>query len=329
MTVRGAISVDDLLAVASSRRPLDASDGRSGAELEVVTIGGRPFVLKHVGGDGDWIARASGDLDCRAVRVWTSGLLDRLPACLDHAVVAAGYGATRRHGALLQRDVGPWLVPPGDATLPLDHHRRFLDHMAALHATFWGVAEPAGLLPLEDRYLLLASTTVEVERARGRMPAPLAMVLPGLAALADLAPDAAEVVGRVLAGPSCLVEPLRRTPWTLLHGDWKAGNLGVGPDGRTILLDWSLPGPGPACADLAWYLAINAARLPEAKEGAIVHYRTALEHRGVDTSGWWEQQLGLSLIGAFAVLGWEKALGEPEELGWWVDQVGEAVRWVA
>ena len=55
----------------------------------------------------------------------------------------------------------------------------------------------------------------------------------------------------------------RRTPRTFLHGDWKLGNLGSRPDGRTVLVDWSLPGSGPPAAELAHYLALNVARFPD------------------------------------------------------------------
>jgi aminoglycoside phosphotransferase (APT) family kinase protein len=39
-----------------------------------------------------------------------------------------------------------------------------------------------------------------------------------------------------------LVAAFGETPATLIHGDWKFGNLGAHPDGRTILLDWGGPG---------------------------------------------------------------------------------------
>jgi hypothetical protein len=67
-----------------------------------------------------------------------------------------------------------------------------------------------------------------------------------------------------------------------LPGDWKLGNLGAHPDGRTILLDWTLPGAGPACWELCWYLALNRARPPEPKEAVIDRFRAALEHHGID-----------------------------------------------
>jgi hypothetical protein len=109
-----------------------------------------------------------------------------------------------------------------------------------------------------------------------------------------------------------------------LHGDWKMGNLGAHPDGRTILLDWAYPGSGPACWDLCWYLALNRARLPEPKEAVISRFRAALTEHGIDTGGWWQRQLDLCMIGIMATFGWEKALGDPGELGWWQNTVAGA-----
>ena len=105
-----------------------------------------------------------------------------------------------------------------------------------------------------------------------------------------------------------------------MHGDWKFGNLGSHPDGRTVLLDWAWPGRSGACTDLAWYLAVNCDRLPETKEDAIAAYRASLERRGVDTGAWWAQQLELALVGAFVQLGWSKT-GNPAELDWWTARI--------
>ena len=97
------------------------------------------------------------------------------------------------------------------------------------------------------------------------------------------------------ATPTSLGDALRTTPLTFVAGDWKLGNVGRRPDGRTILLDWAYPGEAAPCWDLTWYLALNRARLPESKEATIDHYRERLEHHGVDTADWWDRQLGLSL----------------------------------
>jgi hypothetical protein len=119
------------------------------------------------------------------------------------------------------------------------------------------------------------------------------------------------------AGP--LSDAVRTTPQTFLHGDWKFGNLGAGTDGRTILLDWAYPGEGPICHELTWYLALNRARLPigHTKETAIDELAGALRRHGVDTEGWFDRQLRLCLLGAVVQFGWEKALGDDDELGWW------------
>jgi thiamine kinase-like enzyme len=121
--------------------------------------------------------------------------------------------------------------------------------------------------------------------------------------------------------PGPLVDQLAASPQTFLHGDWKMGNLGSHADGRTILLDWAYPGRGPAALELTWYLALNAARLPERKDDAIAAYRAALEQRGVDTRGWWDQQLAASIVAIMVMFGWEKAVGGDDELAWWEARV--------
>jgi aminoglycoside phosphotransferase (APT) family kinase protein len=111
---------------------------------------------------------------------------------------------------------------------------------------------------------------------------------------------------------------LSSTPQTFVHGNFKLDNLGVTADGRTIVLDWEISGRGAPLSDLAWYLAINCRRLPQSKEAAIEAYRDSLERQGISTSGWWDRQLGLCLLGALVQFGWEKALsGYDDELAWW------------
>jgi hypothetical protein len=333
-----AASLEELLAAASApgcgvspwtREPLRRSDAKSEVAFERVVVGGERYVLKHLHCDGDWIARATGDLTCRPLQVWRLGVLDALPDCFDHAVVGAAAGLGR-HGwgaALLLRDVTDWLVPEGDIPLPLTQHRRFLDHMAALHATFWGFADTVGLMPLAHRYLFFGPWLWETEDALRSGTAVPPIAREGWARFPEAAPRATRVVLPLRDAPWPLVEALEETPATFLHGDWKAGNLGTGPDGRTILLDWAFPGRGPACTELAWYLALNAARLPEPYEDAIAAYRRALEDQGVDTRAWWERQLGLALLGALVQFGWDKALhGSAADLAWWEERALEGAR---
>ena len=114
---------------------------------------------------------------------------------------------------------------------------------------------------------------------------------------------------------------LQAGPQTLIHGDWKLGNLGR-KGSRTILLDWDRTGEGAPLVDLAWYLSVNCDRLPESKEDTIAAYRSALDDAGIDTGPWWDAQLAAALAGAFLQLGWSKT-GDATEFAWWSERLAE------
>lgn len=321
-----APSIDALVGGATERRPLKNADSKSGAVLESLTIGGEPYVLKVFDVRRDWALRASGDAGCRAVALWEHGLYDAVPGILDHTVVGAAREPGSPVAALLMRDVSPWLVPE-DAPVPLVDHRAFLDAMAAVHAAFWGWRDEIGLIPMTTRYVILAPWLTAFEAGRGGTDAVPAMVAPGWARVLGEVPEVAPLVRSLLDEPWPLVEALAATPWTFLPGDWKLGNMGRHPDGRTILLDWDRPGAGPALFDLAWYVAVNCDRIPESKEATLDAYRASLEAHGAGTEPWWDRQLGLALLGAFLTLGWSKG-GQPEELAWWSERIRDAHRWL-
>ncbi len=327
LTPRPAVaSIDELINGATERQPLVTGDGKSGSELELVVIDGERFVLKQLHPDADWTMRGFGDLACRPVVVWTTGLLDALPACIDHAVVGAATGLGRNGwgGALLLRDVGDHLFPAGDEPISLEHHRQLLQHLAEMCAAFWGPRwDVPGLLSLESRWSAFGPSWMECEAARGWPDAVPRIASEGWAQFAQRAPsDVASVVDALRHDLDPLVLAARQTPATFLHGDWKLGNLGACGD-RTVLLDWTYPGIGPAAHDLAWYLSLNRARMPEPKEAAIEAFRVALTDCGITTDPWWEAQLALCLLGALVQFGWEKALGDDDELGWWCDRARE------
>jgi Phosphotransferase enzyme family len=324
-----APSIEELIAGATLREPLGHADGKSGSRLERVEIDGRRYVLKVMHVDDDWIARSFGDVACRQVTVWASGLLDLVPPSIDHCVVGAarGFGRNGWGAALLLHDVGDRLVPEGDTVVPAGQHAAFVEHMAELSAAFWEWTDDVGLMPPTIRWTLCGPGALAVERARGWPNEVPRIAERGWRAFGERAPaDVRATVEALRQEPDLLVSALATTPWTFVHGDWKMGNLGSQPDGRTILLDWAYPGAGPACHDLGWYLALNRARLPEPKEDVIARFRRGLEARAVGTAGWWERQLDLCLLGTLVQFGWEKALGDAGELGWWTDRAREAAR---
>ncbi|MGQ0618014.1 MAG: aminoglycoside phosphotransferase [Acidimicrobiia bacterium] len=321
-----AASLDELLAGVTRRQPLRTADAKSGSALERVTIDGEVFVLKRVHLDHDWTMRFNGDVGCHPAQVWTAGLMDVLPERIDHAVVAVATGLGRNGwgAALLMRDAGDALVPPGESLLPLEVHLQFLDDLAALSARMWGWRDTVGLVPLANRWGWFSPGDLDVEAERGWPDTVPRLAADGWRCFADRAPG---VVARVVddlrhdAGP--LVTAALGTPRTFVHGDWKLGNLGRGADGRTVLIDWTYPGEAPCCYELGWYLALNRARVPHSKEDAIAWFRSSLERHGVTTDAWFERQLAVCLLGTVVIHGWEKALGDDDELGWWCDRAAE------
>ncbi len=317
----------ELLAGATRRTVLAEAPGKSGATLEQVVIGGQDYVLKHLDLAEDWTMRASGCLRGAPLVLWERGILSRLPACFNQPIVGAVPTPSASAGgcALLMRDVTPWLVPATDVPITLDQHARFLRHMAALHAEFWECGPEFDVVPVMHRYLELSPWMAAAEAAVGSAHLVPQLVAKGWPLLAQVAPAAAAVVTPLAYDPGPLVEALATTPHTFVHSNWKLDNLGTDDAGRTVVLDWEQPGCGAPLSDLAWYLAINCRRLPQAKEASIIAYREALESCGIDTGPWWERQLALCLLGALVLFGWEKAFGGyDEELAWWETQAVRA-----
>lgn len=320
-------ALDDLLAAASSRQPWVPDDTKSGARFERVVIGGDRYVLKYQDPRDDWLLRATADPGRRYVLLWERGLLARLPDVIDHAVVACMFGDGG--GRVLLRDVTGQLLPPGQP-LAASLHARFLDHMAAMHAAFWGWHDDVGLTPLATRYLVFSPSVARAEAARGSSAIVPRLMGEGWAKLPEASPRLADLILPLLDDPAPLVAALDGLPHTLVHGDWKAANLGTHADGRTVLLDFGeMPGEASPIADLSWYLALNVDLLPETKDQAIATYRSALERHGVSTSGWWDAAVALELLGAVVQFGWEKALGgRSSEMAWWEARALEGARWL-
>jgi hypothetical protein len=305
-----AATISEMISGATERRRVQPEDARSGATFETLRLEGEPRFLKVVAHEADWIMRVTGNTDHWEYKVWQAGVYDRFPPSLDHTIVAMSLEANGPDARLgiLMFDCSEDLIAPGDDLIEDAIHSAFVDHMADLHAAFWGWTDELGLCPMQNRFRFFAPEVIAPELEVDDVPPPVA---------AARCPELFELVRDLHHHPSGLLDPLATTPVTFLSGDWKMGNLGHRPDGRTILVDQAYPGSGPGCWDLMWYLALNRQRLPESKEQSIERYRAALEKRGIDTAGWWDAQLALCSLALIACFGWEKALGDDEELTWW------------
>ncbi len=331
-----------------TRQPFHSVDSLSGSHFFLVETdrgsGGR-YVVKRISREWDWIMRATRDWQARAIVAWQVGLLDMLPPEIDHGVVACA-----RDGegwAILMNDFGSAMIPPGDDWIAREDNERFLDAMAAMHAAFWGrpaLGDPAlGFIDLTTRY---HETSPEIGRQESGGPDHIPpLIVEGWELFPSLVDhDVVEVLQPLLDDPGPLARALQGYPQTVTHGDWKLGNLGIvrHTPPRVVLLDWAVVGPAPPAVDLAWYLAVNCARLPVSKEEAIEFFRSCLARRlGPQfDEAWWKPQLDLALLGGFLLLGWPKALGamkgeteavrarEQGELAWWSERVREGARWL-
>lgn len=330
-----ARSVEELLATADRRQQFVNPDGRSAAAFERVWIRDVAHVVKYLHLDHDFTMRVSGDLGCRPVRAWAAGLLDSAPSLVDHAVVGAavGYGRNGWGAALLMRDVSAELLPSGDVPIPPVQHDTFIDHLAGFCAATWGwrddPASGPGLLPYAARWAWFGHAAIDGERALGWPERVPQLAAEGWLRFAERAPaDVTHLIDDLRHDVSPLADRLRQTPSCFLHGDVKASNTGLAGDGRTVLIDWAYVGEGPACHELAWHLALDRSRLPIAKEATVEAFRLALGRHGVETATWWNRQLCLCLLGAVVQFGWEKALGDDDDLAWWCDAARAGAAWL-
>jgi hypothetical protein len=287
-----------------------------------VTIDGTTYVAKHLRAGGDWLMRSSGDFGLRELALWEHGVFAAMPDEIDHAVVDVARDGDR--GVLLMRDATDALFPDCDEPITLEQHDALVDRIASLHAAWWEWPDQLGLVTTAHRYVLFRPSLAELE-ARHASESPLpALIGQGWKQFESRA-RSSTVVFALLDDPTPLVRGLQESPATLLHGDVKIANLGLHPDGRMIMIDWAFAGCGPPGADLAWYLSLNRARVPEPKEAVVDRYRRALERRGIDTGPWWDRQLALALLGGLVQMGWEKALGDADELAWWDAEATAAI----
>ncbi len=311
-----------------AREPLGAAGG-SGNRLERITLSdGRRLVRKEVSQEWDWISRATGD-DGRVVRMWESGLFERFPPSIDHAMVAAEREGER--WSVLMRDVSEHLVPPG-RRLPRAEVLRILASMADLHLAFWGERFD-DLCTLPDRYNLLSPSTGRREQQRGERAGGL--ITRCWQYFDELVPRAiSEAIIAMAEEPALLAELLDTCEPTLIHGDLRLNNVGL-TDDRVVVVDWGeRTGSAPAPIELASFLVFDAKRLDVSRDEVIADFRSLYGDR------FDQRAMELALIGGVVQLGCHFtlpiALGGGEEarsaaraeLAWWIPKVAAALeRW--
>jgi hypothetical protein len=303
------------------RTPLGHHVGKSGATLERVRLDdGRSLVLKRLTPRDDLVMAVTRDRVGREFVLWRSGVLDRLPGGVGHAVLD---GWVKKDGAVLVlRDLG-------DAVLTWDDRvdtRRcqwMLERLARLHTAFLDQPlEPGAATPPEELVALFAPRLM-VPHGVGGNPL-VAASMRGWELFPGLVPgDVADAVLGLLEHPRPLVTALRNRPCTLVHGDLATVNMAV-EDDTLVLIDWGLCAHLPGAMDVARFVAGCSSVVEPSREEVLQGYAEAAG------PAYDEAAMRLSLLAALVWLGWNKALDavehpdpekrerEREDLAWWV-----------
>ncbi len=314
--------MSSILDSATQRRPFAGEGGRTGATFEsAVLADGTPVVIKHIRQD-DWLVMTMGGVS-HLYEVWKTGLLKRVPAQIDHAMIAVEENGDG--WVAVMRDVSDAVLAEG-RVLSKAENRRVLEAVDALHVEFWGEDVPG--VPLLDHYAAMTPNRAKVAEHLTPIPG---LLRRGWELFGDVAPrDVSDVMHTLLSDVSPLVAELAKYPQTLIHGDLRLHNMGM-TDDRVVLLDWEILGKAPPATELAWYLIISATRIDATREQVIGDYREVAGDR-FDARAW-----DLACIGAMIRLGWNKAIDivdnpdeairaqERADLDWWITRTRAAL----
>ena len=288
----------------------------------------RHLVLKRTRPAADWLSRRSGD------SIGREGQLLGEPALADvWKAFASPYLAFAVAGgdvALLMEDLSPCLLPDVREPIADEHEERLLAAAAAMHARFWD--SPALDLPWlarpEQLLDLLNAATLEGLAAHGFPHPVVERAHQGWRVVFARLP--ARAAARLREPPAAIAERGAGLPRTLTHGDLKVANFAWLPDGRIAAFDWAVCGACPVAMELAWYLSVNATRLPGSKEQSILRYRRLLETslgRALG-DGFWKRTVDFAVLAGAAMILWSKALAleaggarARAEWDWWVGRL--------
>jgi hypothetical protein len=301
------------------------SRGWSGNALErVVLADGRVLIAKRIVPGADWLGRASADPG-REGLLFTSGVLDRVPDAIDHAVVAAAQDGDAWW--LVMRDASDELLDD-HGIVPRDANRRLLAAVNEMWESFWGERVEC-LTPQATRLHMAAPSIGRRERdGFDLLPKQLEVTWEAFAEAVD--PDVGGAVLALLEDPAPIAAALDACGTTLLHGDIRDEQIGLaGP--RVVLLDWGIATQGHPVVDYAWHLMHSAWRIDATRDQLWEDFRAARGERDDPLA------VELGMVAGLVMYGWilgHSAVIHPdpaertwarEELDWWVPRARRAL----
>jgi hypothetical protein len=301
------------------------STGWSGNVLErLVLADGRRLIAKRIVPGTNWIDRHTRD-EGREGLLFTSGVLARMPAAVDHAVIAA-----ERDGDawwVVMRDVSASLLPDG-RRLTRHEHRRILTAANLMWEEFWGERVPH-LCSLHDCFQLFSPAIAEAERhGLDLLPKQYEAFWEAFAEAVDR--DVGEAVLALVEDPGPLVAELEACGTTLIHADIRDEQIGLDGE-RLILLDWGRASQGHPVVDFFWSICHNGWRIDATHDELVEDFRRARGERDDPRA------LELGVLAGLVMYGWvfgHSAAYHPDpaerdwagrELGWWVPRARQAL----
>jgi hypothetical protein len=299
----------------------------SGNELYEVwlqgVIGESRFILKKFYPERDWVMRLTHDSQTREVALFLHGIFDRIADDVSSPIIAVAENDGT--WASLMYDVSLELLP-SNQVLDADDARRLIENLARMHACFWDDATlenaALGLSSLQDFLTILSPARVRHELEAGHSHPILESASRGWQQFDEQAPaDVRRIIHSLQENNSALRDKLNQLPRTLVHGDYKLGNLGIdrAEQPLTIVLDWQDATRSAGVLDLGYFLALNTRWLPFSKEDAIQTYVESLAGQGCLVSQE-DIEIGLVAGGALRLL-WLMVRNGQEDLIWWYDLI--------
>lgn len=310
-----------------ARRPLtDVAEAYSGAWLESAELpDGRRVVLKHLAAEGDWLTRATNG-EGRLRSMWESGVFGVIGRFVDHTIL--GVADFDDRDVVVMRDATKDLLPPR-ISVSRDTSRELLAGLAIMHEGCFGVSIDRPC-PIEARFSMFAPAVIGADTGPGSHPSRDYIVSGWEVFDEHVDADIVKTVFDIHRDPGWLGKRLGRFPSTLLHGDAKLANLGMGSD-RLVAIDWAdLTGSGPPEIDVAWYALKGCDRIGCMPDDVFSDYE--------ETSGrpLEPEALDVACIGSLAQMGFSFAAGAfaPASavspvasalLDWWVNRAFDAL----
>jgi thiamine kinase-like enzyme len=261
-------------------------------------------------------------------------------------IVRAPYLGVARDGdafAILMPDLSGVLFD-WSAPIRIDQLDRVLEGLAVLHAEPFEEAQLDGAsCPIRERVALICRSSLE--RPGPQRGAVADRLLPGWDAFDREASAAArDVVDRLDADPTPLVQALEGRERRLIHGDLKLANAGVAADGRLDIVDWQMVSVGPIAIELGWFLVANVASLPLPPPEVVDRYARWLDRGSLDPDDGWirpdfkleRDDVDLAILVGLLLRGWRKGYDAEagitlasgvtarDDLAWWCDRAVEA-----